>query len=67
MNAISAQQASACIEVNEYLGTETILTGNAGIAVSERGTFTPDTQYCTLPIYPLQRDLPQLRRTGGAA
>ena len=55
------------IEVTEHLGTDRIIKGNAGIAVSERGTFTPDTQYCTLPIYPLQRDLPQLRRNGGAA
>ena len=44
-----------------------ILKGNADIAVSERGTARPDTRSCTLPIYPLQRDLPQLRRTGGAA
>ena len=59
--------AAAGLEVTEHFGTDRILKGNAGIAVSERGTFSPDTQHCTLPIYPLQRDLPQLRRTGGAA
>ena len=48
-------------------GTDRILKGNADIAVSERGTARPDTRSCTLPIYPLQRDLPQLSHTGGAA
>lgn len=59
--------AAAGIEVTEHLGTDRIIKGNADIAVSERSTFTRDPEYCTLPIYPLQRDLPQLRRNGGAA
>ena len=66
MNAI-ANSAAAGIEVTEHLGTDRILTGNTDIALSERGTPRPDARHCTLPIYPLQRDLPQLRRNGGAA
>ena len=69
----SAKSAYVCafalegVEVTEHTGTENILTGNTDIAVSQRGTFSTDTRHCTLPIYPLQRDLPQLRRNGGAA
>ena len=55
------------LEVTEHTGTRDILTGNTDIALSQRGTLSPDKRHCTLPVYPLQRDLPQLRRTGGAA
>ena len=48
------------LEVTEYRGLDQILTGNAGIAC-ERGTPTPDTTTCTLPIYPLPSDLPSLQ------
>lgn len=58
---------SSGIEGTEHLGTDRISKGNADIAVSERGTARPDTRSCTLPIYPLQRDLPQLSHTGGTA
>lgn len=48
------------LEVTECRGLNQILTGNADIACSERATPAPDQSTCTLPIYPLQHDLPQL-------
>lgn len=47
------------LEVTEYRGLDLILTGNADLAC-ERGTPAPDPDTCTLAIYPLPRDLPQL-------
>ena len=62
MNAQATPAVSAGIEVTEHLGTDRILKGNADIAQSESAGPIADKRTCTLPIYPLQRDLP-----GGAA
>ncbi len=58
--AIVAENLSTSgFELTEYRGLDQILTGNADIANSDRGTPTPDTRTCTLPMYPQQSDLPQ--------
>lgn len=53
------------LEVTEHIGTDEVITGNADIAISERGTSTPKNEY-TLPIYPTPHDLAEIRtRTEG--
>lgn len=55
---MTALPTTAGLEVTEYRGLDLVLTGNADL-VCERGTPTPDTRTCTLPIYPLPSQLPQ--------
>lgn len=68
MNAQATPAVIAGIEATEHVGTDRILKGNADIAHSESAAPIADARTCTLPMYPLQRDLPPPPpRYGGAA
>lgn len=59
-------QAPNGLEVNEWINTHLILTGNSDI-VCERGNAAPDEFTNTLAIYPKPSDLPyfELDHKGG--